>query len=92
MDEIKREYNKAYYELYKETHKASMNKWRTNKLNKEVDDNNKCCTRCYKIQPINMYGEYEGMVKVDGQLVEAMMPYKSCVDCRNRDKARRRGS
>ena len=90
MDEITREYNKARYQLYKETQKVSMKKWRANQLNKEVDDNHKCCARCYKIQPITYYGEYKGVAKIDGELKEAMIPYNSCVDCRNRDKQRRR--
>ena len=90
MNGIKREYIKARYEVYKESHKVSMKKYRANQLNKEVDDNNKCCARCYKIQPITYCGEYKGVVKINCELVEAMIPYKSCVDCRNRDKQRRR--
>ena len=34
---------------------------------------------------------YKGIVKIDGELKEAMIPYNSCVDCRNKDKAKRRG-
>ena len=90
MDRLTKEYNSAKYQLYKEEHKASCKKWQSKQLNKEVDENHKCCTRCYKIQPLTEYGEYKDMVKIDGKLQEAMVPYRSCKTCRNRDKQRRK--
>ena len=90
MDRLTKEYNSAKYQLYKEEHKAACKKWRSKQLNKEVDENHKCCTRCYKIQPLTEYGEYKDMVKIDGKLQEAMVPYRSCKTCRNRDKQRRK--
>ena len=41
MDDLTRQYNKAKYELYKEEHKVSMNKWRQKQLNKEVDEHHR---------------------------------------------------
>ena len=90
MDELKREYNKARYQLYKEAQKVAAKKWRQKQLTREVDENSKCCTRCYKIQPLSEYGEYEARVKINGTYQDAMVPYKSCQTCRNRDKDRLR--
>ena len=92
ITERKRDYNKQYFQDNKEYFNERHKQFRDRQLNKEVDDNNKCCARCYKIQPITYYGEYKGMVKIDGELTEAMIFYNSCVECRDKDKARRRGS
>ena len=93
MDELTQAYNKAKYQLYKESMKQSMKKYRQKQLNKEVDSNHKCCTRCYGIKPLSDYGAYKGMIKVEGtnKLQEALIPYRSCITCRNRDRERRWG-
>ena len=54
-------------------------------LNTEVDENHKCCTRCYKIQAITEYGEYKSWDVIDGELQEIMVPYKTCKTCRDKD-------
>jgi hypothetical protein len=91
ITERTRDYRKQYFQDHKEQYQERYKQYRERQLNKEVDDNNRCCTRCYKIQPITYYGEYKGIVKIDGELKEAMIPYNSCVECRDKDKARRRG-
>ena len=87
MDNHKREYNKAKYELRKEEHKAYMDKWRNKQLNKEVDENHKCCPRCYKVQHLDDYGEYHYRTLADG--TKLYTPYKTCKSCRDRDRKRR---
>ena len=79
------------YQLYKDSCKASQLKWREKQQSKEVDEHHKLCKRCSKIQPLTEYGEYKGMVKVEGtnKVQEAMIPYRSCKTCRDRDKMRR---
>ena len=89
MDTLKQEYNKARYELYKDSHQKAMKKWRDKQLIKQVGEDEQCCTRCYKIQPKSEYGEYKGMAKIEGKLQETMIPYRSCNACRNRDKQSR---
>ena len=89
MDDLTRQYNRAKYELYKEEHKVYMKKWRQKQLNQEVGEHHRCCTRCYKIQPLTEYGEYKTMLKMNGKLQEAMAQCKSCNSCRQRDKVQR---
>ena len=88
MDELTKSYNKVFYSLYKESHKKSMKKYREKQLNAYVDEEHKCCTRCYKIQPISNFGERMDFVRFDGKNQEAKVPYRSCVACRDRDKRR----
>ena len=88
--ERKKEYNKQHYQDNKEYYRTHQKQYQQKQLNTEVDENHKCCTRCYKIQPLTEYGEYKDMVKIDGNLQEAMIPYRSCKTCRNRDKQRRK--
>ena len=89
--ERKKEYNKQHYQDNKEYYRTQQKQYQQKQLNTEVDENHKCCTRCYKIQPLTEYGEYKDMVKINGtnKLQEAMVPYRSCKTCRNRDKQRR---
>ena len=90
MDKLTQKYDKARYQLYKESQKNAMKKWREKQLSREVGENHKCCTRCYSIKPISDYGEYKQMVVIDGtcKLQEAMVPYNSCKACRDKDKLR----
>jgi hypothetical protein len=88
MDALTKSYNKALYSLYKESHKKSMINYHEKQLNTDVDEQHKCCTRCYKIQPISNFGERMDSVRIDGTNQEAMVPYRSCVACRERDKRR----
>ena len=88
MDSITKSYSKAVYSLY-ESHKKSMKKYKEKRLNADVDEQHKCCTRCYKIQHISNFGERMDRVKIDGKYQEALVPYRSCVKCRERDKRNR---
>ena len=84
--ERKQEYNKQYFQEHKEYYSKKHKEYRDRQLNKEVDEHHKCCTRCYKIQPLTEYGEYETMLKIDGKYQEATIQCKSCNTCRKRDK------
>ena len=88
-----KEYNKIHYQDNKEYYQECNKQYREKQLNTEVDENQKCCTRCYKIKPLSEYGEYQGMVKIEGtnKVEEAVIPYRSCIACRNKDKERRWG-
>ena len=89
--ERKQDYNKQYYQENKAYYKECGKQYRDKQLNTDVDENHKCCSRCYKIMPLTEYGEYKGMVKVEGanKVQEAMITYRSCKTCRDRDKMRR---
>ena len=63
-----------------------MKKWREKQLTKQVGDDEQCCTRCYQNKPKTDYGEYKSMVKIDDKYQEAMITYRSCKACRDRDK------
>ena len=89
ITERTRDYRQKYYQDNKEYYRTHQKLYQQKQLNTEVDENHKCCTRCYKIQPLTEYGEYKDMVKIDGKLQEAMVPHRSCKTCRNRDKQRR---
>ena len=89
MDSSTKPYNKALYSLYKDSNKKSMKKYNEKQLNTLVDNQHKCCTRCYKIQHISNFGEHMDCVKIDGKYQKAMVPYRSCVKCRERDKRNR---
>ena len=88
ITENTRDYRKQYYQDNKEHHKELMKNYREKQLNTEVDENHKCCTRCYKIKPITEYGEYVYKIDVNG--IEHWASCKSCNSCRNRDKEQRR--
>jgi hypothetical protein len=87
--EQKKEYATNYYHENKEYFKQKGIKYRERQLEKQVPNDTKCCTRCYKQKPLTDYGEYKGTVKIDDKWVEGIIPYRSCSDCRNRDKVRR---
>ena len=65
-----------------------MKKWRDKQFNKDLGEHHQCCTRCYLIKPKADNGENHGMVKLDGssKLQEAMVPYKSCKACRDKQR------
>ena len=88
ITENTRDYRKQYYQHNKEHHKELMKNYKEKQLNTEVDENHKCCTRCYKIKPITEYGEY--VYKIDVKGIEHWASCKSCNSCRNRDKEQRR--
>ena len=82
--ERKTDYNKQYYQNNKEYYKECNKQYKKKQLNTEVDDNHRCCTRCYKIQPITEFGEHVYKIDVNG--VEHWARCKSCNACRNKDK------
>ncbi len=57
----------------------------------DVGKDQRCCTRCYTIGTISEYGEYEGVIIVDGRCENAIIPYTSCQGCRLKDTIWRGG-
>ena len=88
MDTLTKLYYKARNELCKDSNKKSIRKHRDKQLHTDVDEQHKCCSRCYKIQPFSNFDERIDIVRIDGQVQEAMVPYRSCVACREMDKRR----
>ena len=82
--EKKQDYNKRYYQNNKEYNKECGKQYREKQLNAELDENHKCCTRCYKIKPITEYGECVDHIDVNG--VKHWKSCKSCNNCRKRGK------
>ena len=87
------EYIKQRFQDNKVYFQEKQKEYRERQLNKEVCSNEQCCVRCYKIKPNTDYGEYKTMVEIDGtrKLQEAMVPYRSCKACRDRDNRLRVG-
>ena len=52
-------------------------KCRQQRLNKDVDDTQQCCTRCYTVKPKTEYGTYKGVFS------EIEIPYTKCNTCRD---------
>ena len=55
----------------------------------EVDNaTEQVCTRCLKIKPKSDYGEYKtwAFTQDTSPVQEVFLPYKSCKDCRDKDK------
>ena len=80
-----RGYTQKYVSNNEEKVKKSNDKLKEKRLNTEVDENHKCCTKCYKIQEITQYGEYKSWDIMDGEVQEIMIPYKTCKTCRDKD-------
>ena len=78
ITENTRDYRKQYYQDNKEQHRKAMKGYRDKQLNTQVDENHKCCTRCYKIQPITEYGECVDHIDVNG-----VKHWKTCKSCNN---------
>ena len=59
------------------------------KIDKETE---KICSRCLKIKPKSDYGVYKtwAFTQDTRPVQEVLLPYKSCKECRDKDKARRR--
>lgn len=70
--------DKQYFTIYK-----------NKKLQQEVDkETEQVCTRCLKIKPKSDYGEYKtwAFTMDTSPVQEVFLPYKSCKDCRDKDK------
>ena len=58
-------------------------------MQQEVDkETEQVCTRCLKIKPKPDYGECKtwAVTKDTSPIQEVFLPYKSCKDCRDKDK------
>jgi hypothetical protein len=77
ITERTREYNKQHRQDNKEQYQEWNKQYRERQLNQEVNTDQKCCTRCYKIKPVSEYGE-----------VITELQFKSCDACRLRDTSR----
>ena len=89
--ERKKDYNKQYNIDNKEKckeHNKQYKETQKEKLNIAVDENHKCCTRCYKINPITEYGEYLKQVEIEGthQFHHVMTEHRSCKTCRDKKR------
>jgi hypothetical protein len=87
ITERTREYNKQHQQDNKEQYKEWHKQFRERQLNKEVNIDQQCCTRCYKIKPVSEYGEYNDFLKEDGSY--KLIPCKTCNGCRLRGTIRR---
>ena len=88
-----REQQKQYKENNADKHKQYMTICKNNKMQQEVDKaTEQVCSRCLKIKPKSDYGVYKtwAFTQDTRPVQEVLLPYKSCKECRDKDKARRR--
>ena len=88
-----REQQKQYKENNADKHKQYMTICKNKKMQQEVDkETEQVCSRCLKIKPKSDYGVYKtwAFTQDTRPVQEVFLPYKSCKECRDKDKARRR--
>ena len=81
---------KQYQEENADKQKHHKTTYKREKLQQEVDkETEQVCSRCLKIKPKSDYGEYKtwAFTKDTNPVQEVFLPYKSCKDCRDKDKA-----
>ncbi len=70
ITERTREYNKQHREDNQEQYKEWNKQIKERQLNKEVNTDQQCCTRCYKLKPVSEYGEEREVIFMrDGKII-----------------------
>ena len=72
----------------RDKHKACVTKRKKEIAEEIMNDDSKRCSRCLIVYHVKEYGEYNGVVVVDGKCCNQQLTYKTCISCRNRDKRR----
>ena len=84
-----REQTKQYQEENADKQKDCKVIYKHKNLQQEVDkETEQVCSRCLKIKSKSDYGEYKtwAFTKDTSPVQEVLLPYKSCKDCRDKDK------
>ena len=84
-----REHKQQYQENNADKLKQYQTLHKNKKLQQEVDkETEQVCPRCLKIKPKSDYGEYKTWVFTQdaSPVQEVFLPYKSCKECRDKDK------
>ena len=85
-----REKQKKYQEYNADNQKQYKTICKNKKLQQEVNkETEQVCSRCLEIKPKSDYGEYKtwAFTKDTSPVQEVFLLYKSCKDCRDKDKA-----
>ena len=87
-----RESSRAYQKAYGQEQRAEMKlntEIEKEKLNTSVEENNKYCTRCRKSKPANDYVGATWTVNDKDEYEDVIVKYKTCGECRFKNKDRR---
>ena len=72
----------------RDKHKAYVDKRKQTIAEEIMNDDSKRCSRCRNVRHVKEYGEYNGVVVIDGKCCNQQLTYKTCSSCRNDYKRR----